>query len=164
VSLLNSIRVLLLASWLGSALYFSAVVAPTAFSVLRGQQLANASELAGAIVNRALGVVNTGGFIVGLVLMGTALFPKVKSRWPLFELISLGILVIATGVSQWIIAARLHALRLSIELPIDQVSASDPRRIAFNSLHGYSVIALAIAMIAALIAFFLIAQRARLNS
>jgi hypothetical protein len=49
-------------------------------------------------------------------------------------------------------------------VPIDQVAVDDPRRVAFNRLHGYSVTALSVAMIAALIAFLIIAYRARLNA
>jgi hypothetical protein len=164
LSFFKDIRALLLAIWLGAALFFSAVVAPTAFSVLRASQLPNATELAGGIVNRALTLVNTAGFIVGLVLLASGLLLNRRNRLWLFELLSLGIMVIATGVAQWVIAAKLHSLRASMVLPVDQIPASDPRRLAFNSLHGYSVTALAIAMIAALIAFFVATHRARLNS
>jgi hypothetical protein len=43
-------------------------------------------------------------------------------------------------------------------LPIDQIAVDDPRRVAFNSLHGYSVNAFGLAMIAALLAVVLIAR------
>jgi hypothetical protein len=46
-------------------------------------------------------------------------------------------------------------------LPIDQIAADDPRRVAFNSLHGYSVNALSVAMIAALVAMVLMARSLR---
>jgi hypothetical protein len=48
-------------------------------------------------------------------------------------------------------------------LSIDQIAADDSRRVAFHRLHGYSVAALAIGMIAALAAFLAAAQRARLD-
>jgi hypothetical protein len=163
LSFLNDLRILILSIWLGAALFFSAVVAPTAFSVLRGFQLPNAGELAGGIVNRALAVVNISGFIISLVLFVTALLFNKRNRWLVFELLAVGVIAIATSVAQWVIAAKLHSLRAAMVLPIDQIPASDPRRVAFNNLHGYSVTALAIAMIAALIAFFLITHRARLN-
>ena len=46
----------------------------------------------------------------------------------------------------------------AMALPIDQIAVDDPRRIAFNSLHGYSVKAFGLAMIAALLAVVLIAR------
>jgi hypothetical protein len=46
-------------------------------------------------------------------------------------------------------------------LPIDQVPVDDARRVAFNALHGYSVNALALAMIVALVAIVLMARGVR---
>jgi hypothetical protein len=43
--------------------------------------------------------------------------------------------------------------------PIDQMAQTDPLRVAFNSLHGYSVFALGIGMLAAVVALLLIARR-----
>jgi hypothetical protein len=131
--------------------------------VLRSFELTNASEIAGGIVTRALSVVNLSGFIVGLFLLLT-LFAARRASGRIafiFEAICAGLLLTATGVGHWVIAARMRALRAAMELPIDQVPASDTRRIAFNSLHVYSVNALSLAMIAALVAMLLIARKAR---
>ena len=43
---------------------------------------------------------------------------------------------------------------------IEQIALDDPLRVAFNNLHEYSVTVLSIAMISAIIIFFLLAQRA----
>ena len=75
------------------------------------------------------------------------------------EMISLAIMAIMTGVGHWVIAARMTALRAAMQLPIDQIALNDPRRITFDSLHRYSVAAMAVAIIAALIAFVSIAIR-----
>jgi hypothetical protein len=147
--------------WLGVALFFGAVVAPAAFSVLRSFALANASEIAGSIVTRALGVVNIAGFVIGILLLVT-LFVRRGSQGRIaftVEAICLTLVIIATGVGHWLIAARMRALRAAMVIPIDQVAQADPRRIEFNSLHGYSVNALGLAMIAALIAIVLIARK-----
>ena len=79
----------------------------------------------------------------------------------LAEGICLALIALATGVGHWIIAARMRALRAAMVLPIDQIAADDARRVAFNSLHGYSVNALGLAMIAALVALVLMARAAR---
>ena len=79
----------------------------------------------------------------------------------MLECACLGVIAFATGVGHWVIAARMRALRAAMVVPIDQVAIDDPRRIAFNSLHGYSVNALGLAMIAALVAMFLIARNLR---
>jgi len=158
---LNSIRLILLSMWFGVALFFGAVVAPAAFSVLRSFFLPNASEIAGSIVTRSLGVINIAGFIIALLLFCTLLINR-DPQWRLassLEGICLVIVSIATAVGHWIIAARMRALRVAMIIPIDQVSPADPRRIEFNNLHGYSVKALGLAMIAALIAMVLISRK-----
>jgi hypothetical protein len=163
VKLLNALKLFLLAAWFGAALFFSAVVAPATFSVLRAFRLANASEIAGTLVTRTLAVVNLSGFVIGLILIAMLLAQRRNSvpRAFLPALVSAIVLAGATSVGEWVIAARMRALRVALALPIDQVPIDDPRRIAFNELHGYSVTALSIAMIAALIAFVSIAYRAQ---
>lgn len=161
--MISSVRIVLLAIWFGAALFFSVVVAPAAFGVLRSYGLPNASEIAGGIVTRSLSIVNVTGFAIGLLLLLTLFVGRgALGRWSLIaETICLALIVMATGLGQWLIAARMRALRLAMALPIDQIAADDPRRIAFNSLHGYSVNALGLAMIAALVALVLMGRSLR---
>ncbi|HEX6045474.1 MAG TPA: DUF4149 domain-containing protein [Pyrinomonadaceae bacterium] len=156
-------RIVMLAAWLGAALFFGAVVAPAAFGVLRSFGLANASEIAGSIVTRTLGVVNVAGFAIALVLLVTAFLRRGSQGRIAFivECICLGLIALMTGVGHWVIAARMRALRAAMELPIDQIAADDSRRVAFNALHGYSVNALGIAMIAGLVALVLMGRNLR---
>ncbi|HEU4710613.1 MAG TPA: DUF4149 domain-containing protein [Pyrinomonadaceae bacterium] len=163
--ILSLTRFFLLAAWLGAALFFSAVVAPAAFGVLRSFGLPNASEIAGAIVTRSLGVVNVAGFVIALVLIVTA-FVRRGSQARLsfiFECVCLVVIALTTSIGHWFIAARMRALRTAMVLPIDQIAADDSRRVAFNALHGYSVNALGIAMIAGLVALVLMARNLRHN-
>ena len=149
------LRLLLLGLWLGAAIFFGAAVAPALFGVLRGANLANANELAGTIVSRLLSIINRGGFEISLFLIVTSYFmTRNESRLRRFaEMISLAIMAIMTGVGHWVIAARMTALRAAMQGQIDQIALNDPRRIAFDSLHGYSVAAMGIAIIVGLIAF-----------
>ena len=141
-------------------MFFGAAVAPTLFGVLRGAQLANAGELAGMMVQRLLAVINRGGFEISLFLLVTGYFiTRKESRLARFaEMISLAIMAIMTGVSHWIISARIMALRAALQAPIDQIAADDPRRVAFDALHGYSVMAMGVALVAGLLAFLIMAR------
>ena len=163
VVILNAARLGLLALWFGAALFFSVVVAPAAFGVLRAAGLPNASELAGGIVTRSLSVVNVAGFVIALSLLATLLFVRGSAgRVSLIvEAVGLVIIALATSLGHWVIAARMRALRAAMAVPIDQVAADDPRRIAFNNLHGYSVNALGLAMIVALVVMVLMARNLR---
>ena len=162
-ALVRDVRLLLIALWLGSAVFFSATVAPSAFAVLRARGVANANEAAGSIVTRTLAVVNTGGFIIALFVLLTAFLfrQELKRSRFLAEVVSLAIMGLATGVGQWVIAARMLGLRAAMGRPIDDVAADDPLRASFNALHGYSVTTLGVAIIAAALALLLIARRGK---
>ncbi len=161
--MLSFSRLILLACWFGAALFFGAVVAPAAFGVLRSFGLPNASEIAGGIVTRSLSVINIAGFLIAVLLLVTGFLRRnVTGRVSfIVECICIAIIALATGVGHWVIASRMRALRAAMVLPIDQIATSDPRRIEFNSLHGYSVNALGLAMIAALVALVLMSRSLR---
>lgn len=159
-SIVQQLRLLLLGVWLGAAIFFGAAVAPALFSVLRDAGLMNANELAGAIVTRLLGFINRGGFEIALFWLVTAFFIN-RNRTRLAqtaEVISIAIMAIMTAGGNWIISARMVTLRTSMG-NIDQVSPADPRRLEFDSLHRYSVMAMGAALIAGLAAFLIASYR-----
>lgn len=157
MKLLFDLRTLLIASWLGAAVFFSFAVAPGAFAALPSR------ELAGAVVNRTLAIVNYSGIIVASILLASSFIKfresRLRKRWA--EKIALFALVAACAVGQFIIAAKLGELREKIGRPIDELSADDSLRIAFGNWHVYSVWALGAAIIAAAVSFFLIVRSAR---
>jgi len=131
--------------------------------VLRSFGLTNANEIAGSIVTRSLSVINVAGFLIALLLLLTLILWRSSSGRLSFivQCLCLAAIAVATGIGHWVIAARMRALRAAMVLPIDQIAADDARRIAFNSLHGYSVNALGLAMIAALVALVLMGRGLR---
>ena len=161
--MLSFSRLILLACWFGAALFFGAVVAPAAFGVLRSFGLPNANEIAGSIVTRSLSVINIAGFLIALLLLATLILRRNSASRVSFivESICIAVIAVATGVGHWVIAARMRGLRAAMVLPIDQIAMDDSRRVAVNALHGYSVNALGLAMIAALVALVLMARSLR---
>lgn len=157
MKLVTNLRTLLVALWLGAALFFSFAVAPSAFAALPSR------ELAGAVVNRTLSIVNYAGLAVGLILLASAFLMPGREKGVRFwvEQGLLLFLTVACAVGQFVIGARLRGLREEIARPIDEVAIDDPLRLAFNDLHSYSVWVLSAAIIAAIIIFFLISERKR---
>jgi hypothetical protein len=156
----NKVQVTLLSLWLGAAVFFSAVVAPAVFGVLRQLEVLNAGEIAGAIVNRSLRIVNLSGFLIGLLaLLMTFLLRKPSKLAFILQTLLLLILTTATALGHWVVAARMHALRIAMVVPIDQVDKADPRRVAFDQLHGYSVGLLSSAMLATILCMILFILR-----
>ena len=154
---INNIRLSLLAAWLGIAIYFSAVVAPSAFGVLRSFALGNANEIAGTIVSRALSVVSKSGLVLSLLLLAITFVIRKGCGRASFILQNLLLIIVAisTAVGEWVIAERMRGLRAAMQGHIDQVPLDDPRHLAFAALHGYSVAALSVAMVAALVVILL---------
>src|ERR1051326_7171082 len=151
---MNFTRLILLACWFGAALFFGAVVAPAAFGVLRSFGLPNANEIAGSIVTRSLSVINIAGFLIALLLLLTLILRRNSAGRVSFviECVCLIVIALTTAVGHWVIAARMRAMRAAMVLPIDQIAVDDPRRVAFGALHGYSVNALGVALMAGWVA------------
>jgi hypothetical protein len=151
---LSNVRLLLVALWLGAACFFIAV-AQSSFAVLPSR------ELAGSVVSRTLMVLNLSGLVLGSILLLTSFIKQSEiNRFRIWaERFLLLILVAACAVGQFVIGLWLSFIRAQIGRPIDEVAANDPLKIQFNTLHQYSVWVLMAGMIAALLAFFLIAQK-----
>lgn len=154
-----------LSVWLGAAIFFSAVVAPSAFAALRSFQVPNMNEIAGTIVTRALSVINVSGVLIGLLLLVLTVIVERKNIKASFlaGTFALMLMALATAAGHWVIAARMRGLRVAM-VAIDQVSPDDPRRIAFSNLHRYSVLSLTLAMLAALAAIILTGFRPLLGT
>jgi hypothetical protein len=150
----SDIRLLLIGLWLGSACFFIAV-AQSAFAVLP------ARELAGAVVNRTLSVLSLSGLVIGVVLLlltfATTKTTNIFLLWS--ERLLLLIVAVACAANQFVIGWWLSSVRAQMGRPIDEIAADDPLRLRFDQLHEYSVWVLLAAMAAALLAFFVIANR-----
>ena len=150
----SDIRLLFLAIWLGASVFFIGV-AQTAFSVLQQR------ELAGAVVNKTLGILNYGGMAIAVLLIVTSLVASanVNKFWLWVERFLLLVIAASCAIGQFVIGFWLASIRAQIGRPIDEVALDDPLRIQFNTLHEYSVWVLFAAMVAALVTFFIIANR-----
>ncbi|CAN5537878.1 hypothetical protein BH10ACI2_BH10ACI2_04630 [soil metagenome] len=130
-------------------------VAQNAFAVLPQR------ELAGAVVNRNLSLLNYGGLAIAVLLLLTSVIAtsNMSKFWLWVERFLLLLIAAACAVGQFVIGFWLASVRAQIGKPIDEVAVDDPLRIQFNMLHEYSVWVLMIGMGAALIVFFIISNR-----
>lgn len=135
---------------------FFIAVAQVAFSVLPER------ELAGAIVGRSLTVLNLSGLAISVLVLlmslVTARGTNLALAW--IDRILMLVVAIACAVGQFVIGYMISSVRSQMGgKKIDEFAADDPLRLQFNQAHEYSVWVLAAAMIAGLIAFFIIANR-----
>jgi len=151
--LLAFVEVLLLGVWLGSMMFFSFAVAPSAFAVLPTR------EMAGVIVTSTIGKVEVIGLVIGPLLILIGAVKKSRSSAAKSLRIALMIsMVMCAALSRFWISPSMVSLRAAMGGHIDDVPVSDPLRIQFNDLHQYSVALMGIAIVAGLMSLFLTTQ------
>jgi hypothetical protein len=147
------IEVLLLGAWLGSMMFFSFGVAPSAFAVLPTR------EMAGVMVTSTIGKIEFLGMVIGplLIIVQLANWRSGSSSRATRTLkAALIVLMIASaGLSRFWISPAMVSLRARMGGHIDDVAATDPLRIQFNDLHRYSVTLMGAAIVSGLVALFL---------
>lgn len=147
------IEVLLLGVWLGSMIFFSFAVAPSAFAVLPTR------ELAGAIVTGTIGKVEMLGLVIGplLILIQAATWRATHSSklTRSLRVILILVMIATAALSRFWISPQMVSLRAAMGGHIDDVPLTDPVRMQFNDLHQYSVALMGTAMVVGLIVLFL---------
>jgi uncharacterized protein DUF4149 len=139
-------EILLLTLWMGAALLFIAVVAPSAFLVLPTR------SLAGALVGRVLPVI----FYAGVVIGASIVVLDILGRTGAWTRTAAGaVSALACAVAQLVVGTRIDRLRATIGGSLEALAPDDPRRMAFGRLHAFSVGWLGIAMLAAVVALAL---------
>jgi hypothetical protein len=135
---MQALRFLMLLSlvvWIGSIIFFAAVLAPTVFSVLPTR------HLAGQVVNRSLTSLHWIGIISGFIyLISSMCFSRfnIGVAQPFAARHVLVMLMIALSlISVFVVGAKMDTLRANMGV-IDDVPQNDPRRIEFNALHHWS--------------------------
>lgn len=126
---------LCLTVWIGSIIFFGAVVAPTVFIVLPTH------ELAGRVVSRSLAALHWIGFISGgLFILASITHSKLSCgtvRLFAARNVLTFTMIVLTAISQFGISSRMNLLRAQMGV-IDQVAATDALRLEFNRLHQWS--------------------------
>lgn len=160
MNFIKDFRALLIGLWLGAAVFFIAV-AQSSFAVLPSR------ELAGSVVSRTLMIINLSGLIIGAILLAASFIRQTAAAKPFLlwtERLLLALIVISCAVNQFVIGSWLFYVRAQFGgKPVDEIAADDPLKIQFNTLHEYSVWILMTAMIAALLAFFIILRKSGNN-
>jgi hypothetical protein len=133
--------------WIGAIIYFAAIVAPAAFSVLTADQ-------AGALVGLTLGRLHLMGIVAGVIyLLVTAIWARSAAALlrpaPLLVLI----MVVLTFISQFWVSGTMDALRAQMG-SVAATPATDNLRASFDRLHRVSVNLELAVLIAGLLALF----------
>jgi len=129
---LRFLRIFALGTWVGSIIYFSAVVTQGAFAVLSRDQ-------AGALVGYTLGGLHWMGVIAAVVFLPASVALG-KSITALVRPAAVGVILmlLLTLASQRVVIPRMDSLRVQMG-SVDATPTSNPLRMEFDRLHGVSV-------------------------
>jgi hypothetical protein len=146
--ILRFLQVFALGTWVGSIIYFVAVVTRGAFAVL-------ARDQAGLMVGFTLGGLHQLGMVAAVVYLIAALAAG-KSLRALVRPAAIGVILmlVLTLASQRIVIPRMDVLRTQM-VSVDATPQSDPKRAEFDRLHGISVDLEAGVLVLGLVALFL---------
>jgi hypothetical protein len=142
-----------LSIWLGSMVFFSFAVAPSAFASLPSRQLA------GILVTSTISKVESLGIVMGPVLLvllvatrkrGERIYSATAVRAAL-----LATMTVSAAISKYFITPSMVTLRNNMPNGIDNIPATDPMKVQFDSLHNYSVGLMSVALFAGMAALFL---------
>jgi hypothetical protein len=147
------VECLILGVWIGSMIFFSFCVAPSAFAVLPSR------HLAGEIVTSTISKVEIIGMVSGALLvlihLGRWRTTALGTFGKVLKLVALLLMTGAASTSRFWVSPTMSGLRARMGGIIDEVSTSDPLRLQFDDLHRYSVGLMTTALIAGFVALFL---------
>jgi len=152
------LEILCLSVWLGSIIFFSFAVAPAAFASLPSHQLA------GLVVTSTITKVEILGIIIGPILLVMLFITRTRGE-NIYSATAIRAALLATmtvtaALSRFFITPTMVTLRNDMPDGIDNISATDPLKVQFDSLHHYSVGLMSVALFAGLAVLFLTVRSA----
>jgi hypothetical protein len=148
-SVARFLQALALGTWVGSIIYFVAVVTRGAFAVLTPDQ-------AGPLIAITLAGLHQVGMIAALAYLVAAAAISIKAllRPPALCVI---LMLVLTVASQRLIISRMETLRREM-ISVESTPPADPRRAEFDKLHTISVDLESAVLLFGLAALFLTAR------
>jgi general stress protein CsbA len=138
-TLLNVIALLALAFWLGSLLFFGAVLAPAAFSVLPPlfPDHPHGIHAAGAVVGTAITRLHYLGLVCGIVfLFATFALGRLRAfKIFLVQAVLVLAMILLTSYSQFSVIPRMDTARASAGGIVEFAAPENPARQEFEKLH-----------------------------
>ena len=132
-TILRALEFLSLSVWLGGDVFLSFVVAPGAFSVLPGR------DLAGRLVGYTLARLHVLGLVCGAVfLLARVLRARSLGSLAAPAAMAVVLMIVLTAASQFGVSKRLARLRAEM-VSVEKTPPENPLRREFDRLHCLSV-------------------------
>jgi len=153
-TILRTIEFLCLSLWVGGIVFLSFVVAPGAFSILPGR------DIAGTMVSYALGRLHLIGLVCGLIFLLARLARLRGIAGFAAPVVLAVILMIAlTAVSQFAVSPRMARLRTEMG-SVEKTVPQNPLHVQFDRLHRRSVALETCVLLAGIAGLYLLTREA----
>ena len=151
--MLRYLYVVALVLWVGGLVMAGALVAPTVFGVLQAWNAIEGRVLAGQVFGEVLLRLTWLSYAMAAVMFVTLTLHRLLGARPLRYGVRVGIMgvmlamMMATGLY---VIPQVNTIQAEVKGPVADLPASDPRRVEFNRLHGFSNILFSITAIGGL--------------
>lgn len=131
---------LVLGIWIGSLVFFAAVLAPVAFERLPGlfSNYAQGASAAGMMVGASLDRMHWMGIALGILFLILMVIGREHYRTIIPQVILVLIMLGITSYSQFSVIPRMDTARVSVGGNIQLVPQNNPGREIFENLHRLS--------------------------
>jgi uncharacterized membrane protein len=138
---LRYLYVLALVVWLGGMTIAGLVVAPVTFAVLEAWNPSTGRVLAGDVFGAVLARLSVIGYAAGGIMFVVLTLQRLLGPRPRSYGIRVGLLfamLVFTLYADRVAAPRIDELQAEVNGPMNQLPASDARRVEFDRLHSLS--------------------------
>lgn len=150
---LRYLYVVALVVWVGGLVVAGALVAPSVFGVLQAWNQSQGRVLAGQVFGEVLLRLTWLSYAMGAVMLITLTLHRLLGARPLKYGIRVGIMammLVMMMITGWYLIPEVDAIQAQVSGPVSELPDTDPRRMAFNRLHGLSNILFSITAIGGL--------------
>lgn len=151
--LLRYLYVVALVLWVGGLVVAGALVAPSVFGVLQAWNQSQGRVLAGQVFGEVLLRLTWLSYAMGGVMLITLTLHRLLGARPLKYGIRVGIMalmLVMMMITGFYLIPQVDAIQAEVSGPVSELADTDPRRVAFNRLHGLSNILFSITAIGGL--------------
>jgi len=139
--LLRYLYVVALVLWVGGLVVAGALVAPSVFGVLQAWNQSQGRVLAGQVFGEVLLRLTWLSYVMGAVMFITLTLHRLLGARPIKYGIRVGIMalmLVMMMVTGFYLIPEVDAIQAEVSGPVAELPDTDPRRVAFNRLHGLS--------------------------
>ncbi len=151
--MLRYLYVVALVLWVGGLVMAGALVAPTVFGVLQAWNATEGRALAGQVFGEVLLRLTWLSYAMAAVMFITLTLHRLLGARPLRYGVRVGIMgvmlamMLATGLY---VIPQVNTIQAEVKGPVADLPVTDPRRVEFDRLHGFSNILFSITAIGGL--------------